>query len=390
MAKKRYSREEHDAFENDEGFDFDPDSILRNEEILEQVDDIFGEAASREMIERLKPSRMIPDQYQPRPILPASIHKRLHERNIDCYKAAKEWIALAKKDSAYRSRIDELIALADTVEDHGQIKPITGHWIPTEDGDFIFKIETGERRFWGVCLKHVKEGKKEEPELRVEVVEKPSVERQIIENRHAENPSAVAQAREIASLIIDRLNVDGTDDFEDPYDYFRQALNPKGRERLPKGFWKDIDNLMRLSKRRMQQMLSVLELPSPLLEKADLHGLSYRVISAVQSAPKEQQEILLNKAIADGLSGDDISELVSSEMPIVEKAKKKKSAKKDPYKSAMRGLRSFSNALQVSESKRGQILDGLADEIIVGGDAQEYVTLLEELTKLVKARIKRK
>lgn len=391
MAKRRYSRELHQALENDEGFDFDPESTPEDEELLAQVDDIFGDASSREIIERLKPSQIVPDRYQPRPILPASIHKELHEGNIDCYKAAKQWIALAKKDAAYESRIEELVALAETVEDHGQIKPITGHWITDGSGEQIFKIETGERRFWGICLKHVKDGKKEEPELRVEVVEKPSIERQIIENRHAENPSAVAQAREIASLIIDRLKIGGSDDFDDPYDYFRQALNPKGRERLPKGFWENIEPLMRLKQRMMQQTLSILDMSTPLLERADLHGLSFRVVSAILSAPEEIREMLMDKAIVEGLSGDEIKEFATMADIEVKSVSKNVIKKKNLSKSAMRGLRGFSNAfIKVSKSRRERVLDDVADQIVVSGNAHEFVDLLDELTSLIKARISRK
>jgi len=389
MTDKPYSRELHDPLENDAGFDFNPDAIS-DLEIAEQSGDIFGDPATRELIERLKPSQIIPDRFQPRPILPESIHVKYHKGEIDCYQAAKQWISLGKRDEANKARVDELIALADTVEDHGQIKPITGHWVPAKDGEFLFKIETGERRFWGVCLKYVADGKKEEPELRVEAVEKPSVERQIIENRHAESPSAVAQAREIASLILDKMGVVPEDEIDDTYDYFRQAINLKGRDRLPKGFWKKIEPLMQLSQRRMNQTLSVLELPTALLEQADVNGLSFRVLSAVLSAPDEIREQLMSKAITEGLSGDEIKELAYQKESLVEKAPAKKDAKQNPYKSAMRGLKGFSNAFsKVPKSRRGKILDSLADDIMVSGDAPDIVSLLDELTSLIKARISR-
>jgi hypothetical protein len=389
MAKKPYSRELHDPLENDAGFDFDPDAIS-DLEFSEPAGDIFGDPAARELIERLKPSQMIPDRFQPRPILPESIHMKYHNGDIDCYQAAKRWISLGKTDKAHKARVDELIALADTVEDHGQIKPITGHWVPAKDGEFVFKIETGERRFWGVCLKFVADGKKEEPELRVENVDKPSVERQIIENRHAENPSAVAQAREIASLILNKLGIVPGDEIEDTYDYFRRALNPKGRKRLPKGFWNEIEPIMQLGQRRMNQTLSVLELPTSLLERADVNDLSSRVLSAILSAPNEDRARLMNKAISEGLSGDEVLELTYQSGGIVERTTAKKATKKNPSKSAMRGLRGFSNAfVKVSASRREKILDELANNIVVSGNAQEYVNLLEELMSLIKARISR-
>ena len=95
----------------------------------------------------------------------------------------------------------------NSFEEHGQIKPITGSWTPASGGKYIFLIETGERRFWASCLQHVMHKSTEEPLLRVEVIQTPTRQRQVLENRHAEQPSAVSQACEVASLILAELNI---------------------------------------------------------------------------------------------------------------------------------------------------------------------------------------
>jgi hypothetical protein len=126
-----------------------------------------------ERIERLKPGQMFPDRFQPRRLLPGALRPAFFGRQIDCYQAAAEWLALAQRESAYQAEVERLLAMGDSFSEHGQIKPITGNWQMLPDGSPIFLIETGERRFWAACLQAVKEKRKEEPLLRVEVVARP-------------------------------------------------------------------------------------------------------------------------------------------------------------------------------------------------------------------------
>ena len=104
------------------------------------------------------------------------------------------------------------------------------------DGDYIFQIETGERRFWAACLQYAAQDLKEEPLLRVEVVTSPTRMRQVLENRHAEPPSAVGQACEVASLILAELGVAPQAATADEFEYFRQAR----AQRMPPGLWEKI------------------------------------------------------------------------------------------------------------------------------------------------------
>ena len=96
--------------------------------------------------------------------------------------------------------VERLLAMGGSFDEHGQIKPITGSWVPAERRAVSSSmIETGERRFWAACLTASASQHSEEPLLRVEVVTHPTRQRQVLENRHAEPPSAVGQACEVAS-----------------------------------------------------------------------------------------------------------------------------------------------------------------------------------------------
>jgi len=138
-------------------------------------------AAVVERIERLKPSQMMPDRFQPRRLLPAALREDFFSGKINCYQAAEQWLSLSRADAGMRAEIDGLMAMGDSFKDHGQIKPITGSWLEGKDGSYVFQIETGERRYWAACLQKVERKLKEEPLLRVEVVSHPTRQRQVLE-----------------------------------------------------------------------------------------------------------------------------------------------------------------------------------------------------------------
>ena len=378
MAKpSRKQRERRDPFS-----DFDVEQQVQTPDVkgvAEQVTDLPEAIAG---IELLPPTRMIPDRFQPRPILPLELSSPFFRGEIDCYEAASEWIKLAKKDDGMRGQIDQLISMADTFDEHGQIKAITGSFVPNSNGTYIFQIETGERRFWAACLKHVRSKSKKEPNLRVEVIDRPSRYRQVIENRHAEPPSAVAQAREIAALLLEEAEIVPDKELEDPYDYFRQALDT----RRPHKTWPRIEDLMQLSRSRMVQLLNLLNFPTPILEVANRNDLPERVLREILARQENEWEGLVNTAVRDGLTADEVASLDLKE------AKKKRSKKRRilPAQSAMRGLRTFARAVsKVDQKTQGELLDEVADEMMVEGEAHTVLALIDELGKLLRARVER-
>lgn len=388
MCAKRVSKELHDAFENDVELDLSSESIVEKADVAGVESGESEIAKKRELIERILPSEMIPDRFQPRPVLPIEIHLQFFAGEMDCYEAARAWHKLTRSDKGHRKRVNELMDMAESVSEHGQIKPVTGTWETKEDGSFVFRIETGERRFWGVCLKHVKAKEDEEPLLRVEVVEAPTVERQIVENRHAEPPTAVAQAREIAALLLKRMDMQPDPELVNPYEYFQKAIDLPGRKRLPKGIWDEIEPVMQLTPRRMRQVLSVLQMPADLLERADRYNVSYRVIQAILGEQEDRWDMLLEAAIEQGLTGEEMASLSGIPSKKALRKRKKSTKRRDYAWSGLRGLRGFSGAIaRAGESRKGQVLDTMADEIVVQEDASRVLGLLEELAALVRTRL---
>jgi hypothetical protein len=339
-----------------------------------------------ERIERLKPSQMLPDRFQPRRLLPTGIRSAFFSGRIDCYRAASEWLALAQKESGYLAEIERLLAMGDSFSVHGQIKAITGSWSSLPDGRYVFFIETGERRFWAACLQAVREKRAEEPLLRVEAVSRPTRQRQVLENRHAEPPSAVGQACEVAALILAELGIQPNDRLADDYDYFRQAR----AQRMPAGLWERITPVMQLTRPRMVQLLNILALPTALLELADRHRLAERVLREVLALPQAQWEKVLRSSILNQLTSEEVAEIPRPE-PQKKAARPARRAPFEPGRTAVSGLRGFASVLiELDEVSQAQALDEAADILVSTGEAGGMMNLLGELARCVEMRLSRK
>jgi len=342
-----------------------------------------------ERIERLKPSQMMPDRFQPRRLLPPAIRDDFFNHRLDCYAAASAWLALGEQDEGIREEINGLMSMGESFKEHGQIKPITGSWLHLADGSFVFQIETGERRFWAACLKKAKHKDTEEPILRVEVVSHPTRQRQVLENRHAETPSAVEQACEVSALILSEIGIHPSGDISDEYDYFRQVQN----QRMPAGLWDKIIPIMQLTRPRMVQLLNILQMPSSLLDMADRYRLPERVLREILSAPKEQWESMLSLSIRSNLTADEIASITDT--PVItttpEETKRKTIIPVRPARDAVKSLRHFSRMMEsLLPSERNQVIDALADDLMVQGRGESMLLWMTDLVHLLQARLKRK
>ncbi|TET38063.1 MAG: hypothetical protein E3J69_01975, partial [Anaerolineales bacterium] len=103
----RKQRQRHDPF-ND--FEVEekaqpapgPTSVVVADELTETISGI----------ELLSPSKMMPDRFQPRPLLPLDIATRFFGGEIDCYQAARAWMKQASADEGMQKQIDQLLSMA--------------------------------------------------------------------------------------------------------------------------------------------------------------------------------------------------------------------------------------------------------------------------------------
>lgn len=378
------SRKRSSAFED---FPIEPETESRPDETVSplvrrspQEDD-----HQVERIERLVPSQMIPDRFQPRRLLPPVIRNAFYDGMVDCYKAAREWLDMSKTDPGIKAEVDRLLQMGSSFDQHGQIKPITGSWVPTRDGQFIFQIETGERRFWAACLKAVLNNASEEPLLRVEVVKNPTRQRQVLENRHSEPPSAVEQSCEVAALILAELNIQPDSSIGDEYDYFRAAR----AQRMPAGLWEKVMPVMQLTRPRMVQLLNILQLPSHLLDLADRYRLPERVLREILALPQANWERMLKHSIQNQLTSDEVADL-GAQVDKVTTPGEKQGPRPiiEPSRQALRLLRRFGTLLmEMDEVSRSETLDEIADTLVVTREAESMSDLLQELNRSLEIRL---
>ncbi|MEA5077802.1 MAG: hypothetical protein VB013_04455 [Anaerolineaceae bacterium] len=376
-ARKRFS-----AFDDLSNNPSDPAKIRVPDMVAESV-----ETPQVERIERLKPSQMRPDRFQPRRLLPPSIRQAFYTGKINCYQAALEWLDMAQNDAGSREEVDRLLAMGSSFSAHGQIKSITGSWTSNDKGEYVFQIETGERRFWAACLQYASSGEQDEPLLRVEVVEHPTRQRQVLENRHAEPPSAVEQACEVASLILADMQIAPTPDVTDDYEFFRMARN----QRMPNGLWERLMPIMQLTRPRMVQLLNILQLPSAQLDIADRYRLSERVLREVLATPRDQWERMIRLAIQNQLTSDEVAEIANT-APAAETKERRPGTPilPEPGRQAARTLRRFVTTMtEMDDYGRDEALDEIADTLVGRGNAEDAADLLEELLRLIRARLDR-
>ncbi len=344
-------------------------------------------SAPVERIERLKASQVFPDRFQPRRLLPAEIRADFYSGRINCYQAALEWLALSRTDPGMEQEVQKLLAMGSSFDEHGQIKSITGKWALGTNGEYVFIIETGERRYWAACLQYASSGAEEEPLLRVEVVEKPTRQRQVLENRHAEPPSAVEQACEVAALILAEMGVQPEDDLADDYDYFRIART----QRMPAGLWDKIIPVMQLTRPRMVQLLNILQLPTNQLDLADRYRLSERVLREILAAPRDQWERMIRLSIQNQLTSDEIADITAPTRGGEEPPRRPVTPiLPEPGRQAARSLRRFVQTVtELDRIGQDQALDEIANTMVVRGLGSQSLNLLEELARLIRARLDR-
>ena len=98
-------------------------------------------------------------------------------------------------------------------------------------------------------------------------------------------------------------------------------------------------------------------------------------------------ELLVKTARQEGLTADEIA--MAQPLASKKKARSKKS-RMLPAQSAIRGLRTFARAVsKVDKKTQGELLDEMADEIMVKGEAHSVLPLMEELSRLLRARVER-
>jgi len=138
-------------------------------------------------------------------------------------------------------------------------------------------------------------------------------------------------------------------------------------------------------------LLNILQLPTPLLELADRHRLPERVLREVLSLPPAQWERMLRVSIQSQLTSDEVAEAAAVQPGTTPPARNDPPVPMDPAYKAASGLRRFANTINdLDEFAQAQALDEIADKLVVTGQAEGLLVYLDELSRLITARLSRR
>jgi len=288
-------------------------------------------------VERFLLDMVRPDPVQPRRVLPEQIHRKFHDNRLTPTQALRELVQLAQVSSRQNGRpfsnvlellpdiesdteqsdklspeeetLRDLVNLAVTIRDDGQVNPLTVVDM-TQGVTRLYRIETGERRYWATwILRDFIPSYEHDGMIDCIVVpsEKSSIFRQAKENTARKGLSAIAMARQAALLL---LTVHG---YEIPItavdnDFYRQALELDLRGK--REYTEAILNAMGgIDKRRFSQYKLLLQLSDEALELADRHNLDEFRLRSILQLPSESQQEMVQHIIQLNLSGRQIQQI---------------------------------------------------------------------------------
>jgi hypothetical protein len=286
-------------------------------------------------VEYIPADLLRPDPVQPRRVLPEAIHMAFHEDRLTPVQALRELIQIAQVAARQQGRpfsnpldllsdldseedaealrltpeemlVRDLVNLAMTIRDDGQVNPLTV--VDASRGvTRLYRIETGERRYWATWLLRdflpSYEGDGTIPCILIPSG-KASVFRQAKENTARSGLSAIAMARQAALLI---LAVHDVEKPEGPvtHNFYRQALQLDLRDKREHTA-AILSAMGGISKGRLWHYKALLQLSDEALELADRHNLDEFRLRFVLKLPTDVQAEMVRQITTFNLTGHQI------------------------------------------------------------------------------------
>jgi hypothetical protein len=287
-------------------------------------------------VERILLDLVRPDPIQPRRVLLDKIHHDFHDSRLTPSQALREMVQIAQVAARQRGRpfanllellpdperdesdtkltpeeklLRELVNLAVTIRDDGQVNPITVVDV-SQGATRLYRIETGERRYWAAwLLRDFLSGYESDGMIDCIVVpaDRSSVFRQAKENTARKGLSAIAMARQAALLLL-TVNGHEIPGYAVTNDFYRQALEL----RIPRGAGEAIYAAMGgIDKRRFGQFKDLLKLCDDAIELADRHQLDERTLRHVACLSFEDQVEMIQQIIQFGLTSRQVEAIIT-------------------------------------------------------------------------------
>ena len=255
---------------------------------------------------------ILPDPEQPRRLLPDDLAEAVATNTLSRVEALKAWIQRAETDTApptLRYNIRELKRLADSIERHGLISPISvrkPHPDEPIPPGIEYLIVTGERRYWA-CVYLVSEGKQiqegqiiSDPAHIKVTIAPPGITvraHQLVENLLREDINAIERARGMWALRYELSGVNysspsGDDEADE------EGVNYSSPQLVP---WARVEETLGISKRYRIFVTSVLNLSQEAQEIVEANGLAEMTIRPIVQKLKDKPDLqikALNQLVA--------------------------------------------------------------------------------------------
>lgn len=301
-------------------------------------------------VERILLELVRPDPIQPRRVLPDRIYQTFHASRVTPTQALRELVQTAQIAARQRGRpfdglldllpspddenddeqktplspeerlLRELVTLAVTIRDDGQVNPLTV--IDVSEGvTRQFRIETGERRYWATwLLRDFISGYTGDGMIPCIVIPRESYSpfRQAKENTARTGLSAVAMARQAALLL---LAVHG---YELPItavsnDFYRQALELDLRSK--REHTAEILTAMGgVSRMRFSQFKALLNLSDEAIELADRYDIDEKKLRYVVNLAQEFHLEIVRQIVDLNLTSKQVKEICEADNGLITEA----------------------------------------------------------------------
>jgi hypothetical protein len=288
-------------------------------------------------VERILLDMVRPDPLQPRRVLPDRVYQAFHNDQLTPSQALREMTQTAQVAARQNGRpfsnllellpdperddesgtqltpeeafLRDLVNLAVTIRDDGQVNPLTVVDV-TEGVTRLYRIETGERRYWATwLLRDFIPGYEGDGMIPCIVVphESASAFRQAKENTARSGLSAIAMARQAALLL---MWVHGYEMPNGPVppDFYRQALDldMRGKREYTEAI---LSAMGGIRKSHFSAIKSLLRLSNEAMEIADRHDLEEGKLRHVVSLPAEYHVEIVRQIVDFDLTSKQVKEL---------------------------------------------------------------------------------
>jgi hypothetical protein len=384
-----------------------------NDLLASVTEDLLGDGSQQIQDNSIRVERILleivrPDPIQPRRVLPERVHQAFHNSHLTPTQALRELVQTAQVAARQRGQpfqgildllnlgeieddqiqeqkyspeeqlLRDLVNLAVTIRDDGQVNPLTVVDI-SQGVTRLYRIETGERRYWASwLLRDFIPGYTGDGMIPCIVIpmERASVFRQAKENTARVGLSAVAMARQAALLL---LSVHGYEIPNGPVDndFYRQALtlDLKSKREYTELILSAMGGIRKMQFSRYKTLLN---LTDEALELADRHNLDeFRLRPILDLSPDAQAE-MIRQIVQFGLSGRQIKEICEQELANNEMSE----AEEKPSPQALRFVKLLKSVERESPDNFARVLLHQEQNIhMARARLQTMMTFLEDVQR---------